>query len=385
MIRSDLSSPLRTHERKNVRRKRFQEGSLQVRSHGRLKNWVVLYRERGVRKYQTLGLYSKLTKSEAQEKQAEFMQEVNARQSTSPDPDVTFGNFLEGVALPFYRVKWKTSTASTTEGRMRHHLLLEYKDVKLQDLGLKGLQGFLNAKAKSLSRSIVAHLRWDLRAIFKLALAEGYTQRDPTAALYTPKEASVTPTRAMTGKEVEQYLAALDTREGAIAYLALFTGMRPGEILALQRRHISADCTRVTIAQRLYRGDIDSPKTNSSKRIVAIPPQTAERLAEWMKLVGGSPQAWVFASENPEKPLWRDNVWYRYMKPRLKLNGLGWANFQVLRRTHASLGHEAGIDPKVSADQRGHGIGVAIDVYTKSALTRRADAAKRLESAVLNP
>ena len=63
--------------------------------------------------------------------------------------------------------------------------------------------------------------------------------------------------------------------------------------------------------------------------------------------------------------------------------GLGWATFQVLRRTHASLGHEAGIDPKVAADQRGHGIGVAIDVYTKAALSRRAEAAEQLENAVL--
>ena len=215
MIRSDLNSPLRTHERKNVQRKRFQEGSLQVRSHGRLKNWVVLYRERGVRKYQTLGLFSKLTRSAAQEKQAVFMQEVNARLATAPDPSVTFGDFLEGVALPFYRVKWKTSTASTTESRMRHHLMGEYKDAKLQDLGLKALQQFLNGKAESLSRSIVAHLRWDLRLIFKLALAEGFAQRDPTAALYTPKEAAVAQTRAMTRKEVEQYLAALSIRARA--------------------------------------------------------------------------------------------------------------------------------------------------------------------------
>src|ERR1035438_8088202 len=112
MIRSDLSSPLRTHEGKNMRRKRFQEGSLQARSHGRRKMWVVLYRERGARKYHTLGLFSKLSKSQAQEKQAEFMQEVNARQSTSPDPDVTFGDFLEGNALPFYRMKWKKATTS---------------------------------------------------------------------------------------------------------------------------------------------------------------------------------------------------------------------------------------------------------------------------------
>ena len=72
----------------------------------------------------------------------------------------------------------------------------------------------------------------------------------------------------------------------------------------------------------------------------------------------------------------------RYMKPKLETIGLGWANFQVMRRTHASLGHEAGIDPKVAADQRGHGIGVAIDVYTKAALSKRAEAAEQLEKAV---
>jgi hypothetical protein len=69
------------------------------------------------------------------------------------------------------------------------------------------------------------------------------------------------------------------------------------------------------------------------------------------------------------------------VKPKLETVGLEWANFQVLRRTHASLGHDAGIDPKVAADQRG--IDVAIDVYTRAALSRRAEAAERLENAVL--
>ena len=67
---------------------------------------------------------------------------------------------------------------------------------------------------------------------------------------------------------------------------------------------------------------------------------------------------------------------------RLDPIGLGWVNFQVLRRTHASLGHHAKVDPKVSADQRGHGIGVALDVYTKSSMKDRATAAKQLEDLV---
>ncbi|MGH7971690.1 MAG: tyrosine-type recombinase/integrase [Limisphaerales bacterium] len=205
----------------------------------------------------------------------------------------------------------------------------------------------------------------------------------PPGGLYTPRQAETAEKPVMTKEEAEQYINALDMRESVIAHLAIFCGMRPGEMLALQRRHIGTDCRSVSIEQRLYRGDIDTPKTNSSTRIVAVPPQTAQQLRGWMELVPRHPDSWVFASENASKPMWRDNVWYRHMKPRLDPIGLGWATFQVLRRTHASLGHDAGIDPKVSADQRGHGIGVAIDVYTKAALSRRAEAAEQLEKAVL--
>jgi integrase len=56
-----------------------------------------------------------------------------------------------------------------------------------------------------------------------------------------------------------------------------------------------------------------------------------------------------------------------------------WVNFQVMRRTHASLSRRAGIDPKVVADQLGHGLGVDLDVYTKSDLNQRKEAVKKLE------
>ena len=385
MIRSDLCASPVAHERNNVRRKRFQNGSLQkTDKHGKHKMWILQWREHGVKQYMTIGPCSKMTKSEAQEKQAEFMKEVNLRLSNAPDSNITFGDFLEGVALPFLRSKWKSSTRDTTENRIRHHLLQEFREENFQSLTLKPLQEFLNGKAATHSRSIVAHLRWDLRTIFRLAVAEGYIQRDPTGALFTPKEAKVEPTRVMTREEAELHINTLDQRERLIDYLALFAGMRPGEILGLQRRHVAQDCAKIVIAQRLYRGDIDDPKTVSSKRDVAIPSETAQQLRAWMLMVGTGPKAWVFASENPAKPLWRDNVWYRNMKPQLEKVGLGWANFQVLRRTHASLGHDEGIDPKVAADQRGHGIGVALDVYTQSSIEARRGAAEKLEQAVLS-
>jgi hypothetical protein len=70
------------------------------------------------------------------------------------------------------RSKWKLSTASTTENRIRYHLLSEFNQTKLCDLTLIVLQVFLNTKAETHSRSVVAHLRWDLRSVFKLCRSE---------------------------------------------------------------------------------------------------------------------------------------------------------------------------------------------------------------------
>ena len=90
---------------------------------------------------------------------------------------------------------------------------------------------------------------------------------------------------------------------------------------------------------------------------------------------------WCFPSERGTY-LSRDNFLRRNIQVKLEEIGLGWVNFQVLRRTQASLGHKEGVDPKVAADQRGHAIGVAIDTYTESDLESRREAVTKLERAL---
>ena len=69
--------------------------------------------------------------------------------------------------------------------------------------------------------------------------------------------------------------------------------------------------------------------------------------------------------------------------PRLKTIQFDWATFQIMRRTHASLSRQAGIDPKLVADQLGHGLGVNLDVYTVAALDQRREAVQALETALI--
>jgi len=145
---------------------------------------------------------------------------------------------------------------------------------------------------------VVDHLRWDLSAIFEMAVAEKVIDAKPATRLYTPKHAPKGQTRAMSVEEVKTALEAVELRERVLLHMAIFSVFRPGEMLALQRRHVAADGSAVRVEQRVYRGVIDSPKTDPSRREVAIPPMTAELLREWMEsAVGPEPEAFVFAGE----------------------------------------------------------------------------------------
>ena len=90
----------------------------------------------------------------------------------------------------------------------------------------------------------------------------------------------------------------------------------------------------------------------------------------------------MFPSETLKTPMSKDNCWRRWIAPRLSAAGLGWVNFQVMRRTHASLMRELEVDPKIVADQLGHSVDVNLNVDCKTSLGLRKEAVESLESAL---
>lgn len=347
-------------------RKRHQQGSLKI-VRGR---WVAQWWEDGHRRNKTLGKVRELTKSQAQDQLVAILPTAKCGSQT-PSKEITFGDFVNETYLPFYRRKWKASTTYSNLDRLRHHVTCEFGGRTLSSFTRDALQNFLDSKAAAgLSFSTVNHLRWDLKQIFELAVEDGYLPRNPAASLFTPREARRIEGRRMTWEEVRLLFSALDVRELAVCMLATIAGMRPGEIFALRWRHVKPD--RVEIEQRLYRGKIDTPKTEKSKRSVAVSLALQSVTARWKSLSGDpGPESWVFPSEKMNTPLRKDNCWRRWIAPKLKAVGLEWVNFQVMRRTHASLMRELDIDPKVVADQLGHSLDVNLNVYTKTGLEAR--------------
>jgi integrase len=185
-----------------------------------------------------------------------------------------------------------------------------------------------------------------------------------------------------TPEDINLIFEVLDLRERLVVKFAILEGMRPGEILALRWRNLGEES--FTVEARVYRGDLDTPKTKKSVRVGALSLATIQDLKSWMELRHDpSPDGFVFPSEKLSTPLGRGNLWRRNIQPRLEKIGLEWASFQVMRRSNASLGRKARIDDKVAADQRGHGPGVSMDVYASSDLSQKVEAIRQLETFVV--
>ena len=359
-------------------RQRHQAGGLR-KQRGR---WLGMWWDGGKRKSRVLGLVKEMTKSKARDEVAKIVAELKAKTETNSRV-WCFGEFVDKVFFPYYSRKWKASTRGSTMNRISIHLVADLRDRELSGLKRDELQDLLDLKARkeSLSFSTVDHLRWDLKQIFDMAVEEGHIVRNPALLLFTPKEARMAQREVMTAAEVQTCFCVLGPRERLIAKLAILAGMRPGEIFALTWGEMTS--TYANIRQRVYRGVIDTPKTEQSFRKAALSEGLLHEIEDWRKLAPSTAaHAWVFPSERMT-PMAKENVWRRSIGPKLDKVGLGWVNFQVMRRTHASLMSDLGVEGKLVADQLGHSLDVNQNVYTQSAVSKRQIAVNRLENSLI--
>ena len=115
--------------------------------------------------------------------------------------------------------------------------------------------------------------------MFEMAVAEGIVSRNPAVLLFTPRECSKPGHRTMTVEDIKRALGVLELRERLIFKLGVFAALRPGEIFGLRRSRLSVDTA--DIQERIYRGKLDTPKTQKSVRVVALSAIVREDLENW--------------------------------------------------------------------------------------------------------
>jgi integrase len=362
----------------------LQRGSLTKFFDKRKRVWVwrFQWREPGFKGPRTrdLGRCSDVSRANARQAADAILQRV---QGSVPEPRssiITLQQFVEDTYLDVKTRKWKDSTRGTTEQIIEDYILRPLGNELLHSLTRKRLQCLLDELAAGdKSSSIVGHVRWQLSAIFNMACADGLISVNPTLELQTPPCKPQKEKRVMTAQDFAWAQMCLELRERLIFLLALGQAFRPGEIMALKCRDIQQDGFHVE--RRIYRRVIDTPKSKNGTRVVPYTDPVKRALDEYLKILpDNSPDAWLFPSENGATPLDYANVFRRRIRPALAKIGLGWVNFQVMRRTAANELKEVESDPRVRADIMGHSVDVHENEYRQSSLKAKQRAMKRLGS-----
>lgn len=291
-------------------------------------------------------------------------EEVSAGTYGVAREDPTFAEFAQ-TFLAAKKGEVKPSTLTDYREVIKNHLDPFFGRMRLSEISPTKVQGFLvGMQEKEVSPATVGKVYRVLKVILRHALVLGFIDRDPTIGIRQPRVEKREMDHLNVG-EVEALLEAADGDLRDIIAVAVFSGLRQGEIFALRWQDIDfeAGIIRVVRSYRRPQGFTDL-KSSSSRRTVPMMPRLAEMLKRRFEVCGRpSPDALVFPSA-AGTPLDRPNLVTRGFEPSLERAGLRRIRFHDLRHTYASLCIAAGMDPKALQQAMGHSsITVTMDTY----------------------
>jgi integrase len=141
------------------------------------------------------------------------------------------------------------------------------------------------------------------------------------------------------------------------------TGLRIGEILALDWASVNFTIGQIRVTRGYYRGTMGSPKTKCSRRTVPLPDALKQAL-EHLHHKAHSPEELVFHTSKGT-PYNDSNLLHRDLKPAGRKLAMPWLNWHTLRRTHATLFQVAGGSLRDAQAQLGHSkMSTTLEIYT---------------------
>jgi integrase len=138
-------------------------------------------------------------------------------------------------------------------------------------------------------------------------------------------------TPMFTGEEITKIIAKVEKRERVIFVLFAASGLRAGELFGLEVKHF--DGHKITVAQSVWEGRVQTPKTVNAFRQVDLHPTVAAMLRNF---TGDRKQGFLFQTRTGT-PFLQSNFLRSSLYPILKELGIekqGFHGFRRFRVTH---------------------------------------------------
>ncbi len=265
--------------------------------------------------------------------------------------------------------------------------LTQLKADRLQKLYTDWLESGLSARTVRYHHAVI-------HKALELALKAGQVSRNVADAVIVPR-IKRSEMQTWNENEIIHFLeAARATPYYEVFYLALFTGMRRSEFLALRWQDVDFVYSQIYVSRGMHhlrdgRFIFTEPKSSRSRRTIALPPSAFLVLEAYRKAreieagMLGKPLTdadLVFSTLG--KPM-RPNTVTRAWSILAARAGVKVIRFHDARHTHASLMLKQGIHPKVVQERLGHSsIAITLDTYSHVAPGLQDAAAKRFDEVV---
>jgi integrase len=306
----------------------------------------------------------------------------------------TLGGYLTDW-LAGSKSNMRPQTLRAYERNIRLHItpiLGRYRLRQLQPADLQRLyQDRLDA---GLSPTTVRHIHAVLSRALGQATQWNLIARNPASLVKAPRRARHE-MRALTASQVRTLLAAARSdRLEALYVVAVTTGMRQGELLALRWRDVDLDRSTLSVTGTLQWSKgvgltISEPKTARSRRQL----QLASAAVEGLRQHRARQAAEILASEGWDqttdlvfpnhvgRPMQASNLLRRSFFPLLAAADLPHIRFHDLRHTAATLLLSRGVHPKIASEMLGHStVAFTLDVYSHVTETLQREAARTMDS-----
>jgi integrase len=341
----------------------------------------------------------------------EFYNQSNKEPSSNPVINKWIQTWLETYVKGIVRPATYEKYVSCLRPVMK-----TFKDMKLNKLDPTLLQQFFQQQLFSggkneqgLSPITVRNQRRYLSSCIDMAVRLGITAKNPVK-LTKPPKVEKSEIHPLSEIEVERVLAvALENLENVKSkdnwgdimseadlyigvMIAVFTGMRLGEIMALKWSDLSVNTSFVSVQRSksdVKGQDITSPKTGNGRKI-----QIGEALLEALKqhkvlqkthrkIVGNAytNNDWIIGGSFGNGYNKRHYSSRKFQKLLKQAKIIRHIRFHDLRHTHATLLLLAGVNPKIVQERLGHAsIDMTLDTYSHLTLANQEIAVSALDT-----
>lgn len=309
------------------------------------------------------------------------------------DDKVPFGKFMKDWIETVHLVDKKPTTVERYRCLYRNQIEnTRLSKIKLKDLRSEDVQDHYNNLFEERgSSSLIKSLNKLVAPCIRYAYESQRLLKDFSKALKIPidnnenllKKQNETKVHPLTKNEQLQFIETCKGhRLEALFNLALDTGMRQGELLALLWGDIDFDSKEISInktvnfvridEKKKRVKDISTPKTKNSVRVIPLPERTKDillthkvRQRERLIRFGKTQEVDTPVFSTSVGTYFERQAILKIIKPIYKKAGIAGKNFHDLRHTYATRLFELGEQPKTVQMLLGHSdVSTTLNVYT---------------------